>query len=403
MLAGRFGRRAQLVRALLALAALAMALDTALAQQAGSSAAAGSVRVVVPAEGSYVSGVVTLRAEALAPAGVARVTLMADGKPICSREAPPYECTWDAGDGVRAHVVRALALLRDGSRLVASVRTRAATLLAGVDVGVVQVTATVTDAQGRFVKGLERGAFRIHEDGVPQPITHFVGPGGAKELVAAVDISASMAEAMPRLREAVRSFLTALLPEDRVTLLAFNDNLFTLARRELDPEQRARVADRLAPWGRTALYDAVLHGLGLLARQKGRKALVVFTDGDDQASHASVEDVERRVEVNDAPMYMIGQGRGTDVKELREVLDTMARISGGRAFHTDKIEELQGAFAEIAEELANQYLLAYDPTNAARDGTWRTIKVELAGASGRVRARQGYRAVANAGEGETGP
>jgi VWFA-related protein len=346
---------------------------------------------------------VTLRAEASAPVGVARVTLMADGKPVCSREAPPYECTWDAGDGVHAHVIRALALLRDGSRRVASVRTRAATLLASVDVGVVQVTATVTDAQGRFVKGLGREAFRIYENGVPQPITHFVGPGGAKELVAAVDISASMAEAMPRLREAVRSFLTALLPEDRVTLLAFNDNLFTLARREVDPEQRARVADRLAPWGRTALYDAVLHGLGLLARQKGRKALVVFTDGDDQASHASVADVERRVEVNDAPIYMIGQGRGTDVKELREVLDGMARISGGRAFHTDKIEELQGAFAEIAEELANQYLLAYDPTDSARDGTWRTIKVELAGSAARVRARQGYRAVASTGEGETGP
>lgn len=386
---------------------LGWAATTSFAQVPSTSAPgagpSGRVRVASPAEGSYVSGVVVLRAEASAPVGVARVTLMADGKPVCSREVPPYECSWDAGDGVRAHIVRALALLRDGSRLVASVRTREATLLAGVDVGVVQVTATVTDAEGRFVKGLERSAFRVFENGVAQPITHFVGPGGAKELVAAVDISASMAEAMPRLRDAVRSFLGALLPEDRVTLLAFNDNLFTLARREVDPEQRARVVERLAPWGRTALYDAVLHGLGLLARQKGRKALVVFTDGDDQASHASLDDVERRVEVNDAPMYMIGQGRGTDVKELREVLDNMARISGGRAFHTDKIDELQGAFAEIAEELANQYLLAYDPTNAARDGTWRTIKVELVDQAARVRARQGYRAVPASGEGESGP
>jgi Ca-activated chloride channel family protein len=69
-------------------------------------------------------------------------------------------------------------------------------------------------------------------------------------------------------------------------------------------------------------------------------------------------------------------------------------VSGGRAFFTDSIEELEGVFAEITEDLANQYLLAYEPAKAERDGSWRTIKVEVVGQAHRVRARQGYRAVA---------
>jgi VWFA-related protein len=375
-------------------AALPLACLLAALPAAGQSAEA-ALRIVSPEDGTFVSGIVTLRAVfEPAAAGAVRVAFLADGKPVCSVETPPFECEWDSGEGVGAHVIRAVGLLRDGSRLVASARTKSARFLAGIDVGVVQVTATVLDDDGRFVKGLQADSFRVYEDGVPQPLSHFIPPGGAQELVSAIDISSSMADAMVRLRQAVRAFLSALKAEDKVTVLAFNDSIFTLARREMDPAARLRAVDRLAPWGGTSLYDVVLRGMDLLSRQKGRKALVVFSDGEDQNSHATVQDVERRAEINDAPIYMIGQGRGTKDKTLREIIDRLAQVSGGRAFHTDKIDALEGAFAEIAEELSNQYLLAYDPTNPARDGTWRNIKVELAGARHKVRARQGYRAVA---------
>jgi Ca-activated chloride channel family protein len=210
--------------------------------------------------------------------------------------------------------------------------------------------------------------------------------------VVAVDMSGSMGDAMTACRQAVKQFLAGLRPDDQVTLLAFNDNIFTLAERETDPAARLRAVDRLAPWGGTALHDVVLRSLDLLDQKRGRRALVLFTDGEDRSSHSTVEDVARRVEVSAAPIYVIAQGQGMRERELKAALDRLADVSGGRAFFTDSIEELPAVFAGILEDLANQYLLAYDPANPQRDGSWRTIKVEIEGPGNRVRARQGYRA-----------
>lgn len=359
--------------------------------------AADELRIASPVASDFLSGPVRLVAAVDDPAlaaQVARVTLFADGQAVCTRERAPWECAWDAGGEVRPRVVRAVAVLRGGRRLAASVRTRGNALMIGTEANLVLVTATVIDGGGRFVKGLTRDSFRVAEDGVAQEIAHFIGPGSAREVVAAVDMSGSMAEAMGGLRDAVKGFLRTLRPEDSSTLIAFNDSLFTLARRETDPVARERAVERLAAWGGTALYDALLHGMELLARQKGRKALVVFTDGEDMSSLASVTQVERRLETSDAPVYVIGQGRGTDSPELQRIIRHISELSGGRSFHTNRQDELERAFAEIAEELSNQYLLAYDPKNAERDGSWRTIAVTVPGTRHHVRARAGYRAVA---------
>jgi Ca-activated chloride channel family protein len=372
----------------------ALALLTA----SGGRAASGSPPALVieaPGPGGYVSGVVTLRArvepESLA---VVRIIFAADGHPVCSREAPPWECTWDAGTDVAAHNIRAVAVLADGSRLVDSVRTEAAGFAPHVDVDVVQVAATVSDGEGRLVKGLRQEDFRVFEDGRPQEVTLFIGEGAERELVVAVDMSGSMAPAMATCRAAVKRFLASLRPMDRVTLLAFNDNVFTVARREATPEARLRAVDRLRSWGSTSFYDAVLRGLDLLEKHRGRRALVVFSDGEDMVSHATVADVQRRIEVSAAPVYVVAQGKGMREPALKQVLDRVAGVSGGRAFYTDRPEQLDGVFSEIGEDLASQYLLAYAPAESANDGGWRAIRVEVAGKKRAVRARQGYRAVA---------
>jgi VWFA-related protein len=110
-------------------------------------------------------------------------------------------------------------------------------------------------------------------------------------------------------------------------------------------------------------------------------------------SHATAEDVQRRIEVSAAPVYLVAQGKGMREPRLKQVLDRVAGVSGGRAFYTDRIDELDGVFSEIGEDLASQYLLAYAPELSPRDGSWRTIRVEVAGKKHAVRARQGYRAV----------
>ena len=370
------------------------------------ASAAGDLRIVAPAPNERVQGLVTVRAE-VGPeiaARVARVSFRADGDALCTRDRPPYECEWDAGGRDVVHVVRAVAELTDGARRIATVRTAGAPPAAraasgftvAADVNVVQVIAIVTDGRGRFVSGLGESDFHVFEDDAPQPVSHLIGEGTPREVVVAVDMSSSMTDAMPQVRQAVRAFLGALRPDDQLTLLAFNDNVFTLARRETDSGARLRAVDRLAPWGGTALYDVLMRAMDLLGHRKGRKVLVVFTDGEDQSSRSSFADVERRAEVNDAPIYMIGQGRATTDGKLREVLEKLARMSGGRAFHTDRLDELAPAFAQIVDELDNQYLLGYEPSNPARDGSWRRIRLEIEGAGRKVRARQGYRALPSA-------
>jgi hypothetical protein len=150
-------------------------------------------------------------------------------------------------------------------------------------------------------------------------------------------------------RDAVKRLLGTLRPIDHATLLAFNDWVFTAARREAAPEARLRAVDRLRAWGSTAFHDAVLRGLELLEAHRGRRALILFTDGEDMVSHATSADVQARVETSATPVYVIAQGKGMREPTLKRVLDRTAGVSGGRSFYTDGIEELEGVFAEISE------------------------------------------------------
>jgi Ca-activated chloride channel homolog len=286
-----------------------------------------------------------------------------------------------------------VATLKDGGRIVQTIRTKSVGYAERVDVDVVQVTVTVSDGRGRFVRGIPQDAFHVFEDGHQQAISHFANEDVPLELIAAIDISGSMAPAMPKLKSAVKQFLGDVPGQDQVTLLGFNDNVFTLTRKTTDPAERMKAVDRLAPWGSTALYDVLLRGVEMLGRQTGRKALVVFTDGEDQGSHATLSDVERRLQSSDVTLYMIGQGRGVTMEPLRRIMERLSTPTGGRALFTENIDELHNAFADLLDELSNQYLLGYQSSNSKRDDQWRKIKVDVDGHHD-VRARLGYRALA---------
>jgi VWFA-related protein len=351
------------------------------------------LKVLSPGEDAYVSGPTLLRAQIVPPDAVVGLTFFVDGRQACALTKLPFECEWDAGATIAEHQVRAVATLKGGGRIVHTIRTKSVGYAERVDVDVVQVTVTVSDGRGRFVPNIPQTAFRVMEDGRPQTITHFASEDVPLELVAAIDISGSMAPSMPKLKAAVKQFLGDVPPQDQVTLLGFNDNIFTLTRKQTDPAERTKAVERLAPWGSTALYDVLLRGVEMLGRQTGRKALIVFTDGEDQGSHATINDVERRLQSSDVTLYMIGQGRGVTMDPLRRVMERLATPTGGRALFTENADELHTAFADLLDELSNQYLLGYQSTNSKRDDQWRRIKVEVEGHH-EVRARQGYRAMA---------
>lgn len=353
------------------------------------------LRIVSPGPDTYLSGPVLLKAIIDPPPRAReaeRVLFYADGKLICTVLEPARaECPWDAGGDVKEHLVRVVADLTGGGRLVTSTRTKGLEHVETVSVEVVQVTAVVTDGT-RFVKGLEPAAFRILEDGVPQTVSHFSSEGSPLELVVAVDVSQSMSAHMPQLKNAVRTFLSALGPKDQVTLAAFNDNLFTLARRETNAAQRLRAVDRLAPWGGTALFDVIVRSVQLLSKQPGRRVLVVFSDGDDRTSHATIANVEAVMRSTDTTLFMVALGRGAKEAQLRSGVQRLITLSGGRGLFVERSDHIEDAFAEIVVELSNQYLIGYQSTNDKHDGTWREITIDTPGAGHTVRARQGYRA-----------
>jgi Ca-activated chloride channel homolog len=351
------------------------------------------LKIVSPSDEAYVTGPTLLRATMVPAETVTAMTFFVDGRQVCALTAPPFECEWDAGATITAHQVRAVATVRGGSRIVQTVRTKSVGYVERVDVDVVQVTVTIADGHGKFVRSVPQTAFHVFEDGRPQTVTHFASEDVPLELVAAIDISGSMAPAMPKVKTAVKQFLRDVPPEDQVTLLGFNDSIFTLTRKATDPAERIKAVDRLAPWGSTALYDVLLRGVEMLGRQTGRKALVVFTDGEDQGSHATIHDVERRLQSSDVTLYMIGQGRGVTMDSLKRIMERLSVPTGGRALFTDSVDELHAAFADLLDELSNQYLLGYQSTNSKRDDAWRKIKVDVDGHHD-VRARQGYRALA---------
>jgi Ca-activated chloride channel family protein len=255
----------------------------------------------------------------------------------------------------------------------------------------VQVTAVVTDRDGRFVKGLKQGDFTIYDDDKAQPITNFASEDIPLEMAVALDVSSSMEGALPRVKESAKRFLAGLRPQDQVTLLSFNDNIFTLARRATDQPERERAIDLMAPWGGTALHDVIIRAADLLGRQSGRRSIVLFSDGDDKSSIAPLDAAIARTEGSDATIYAIGQGRATQNKDLQALMRQIATRSGGRAFFIDKDNELDGFFEEILEDLRNQYLLGYPAPSSNRDGKWHDIDVQVHGGKYKVRAREGYR------------
>lgn len=352
------------------------------------------VQIVSPVEGAYVSDRLLLEAR-IVPlarrAEVEEVTFFADGRVVCrSKNIQRPTCDWDAGPVITSHLIRVVANTTSGERLIATTRTRQVDVKESVNVQVVQVNASVSDRDGRFVPGLTRDRFQLLEDGKPQTILHLANEESPLEIVMAVDISGSMGSALEELKSAVRQFLSQLRPSDRITLVAFNEEMFPLTNRESDPAARLAAVDQLTAWGSTTLYDVILRSLELLSRQPGRRSLVVFTDGEDQSSQATFATVDRALRSSDSALFMVALGRGRKQAALRDTLEVLAEPTGGRALFSENPAELGATFATLLTELSHQYLVGYESTNVKKDGAWRKLELEVPGTRYRVRARQGY-------------
>jgi Ca-activated chloride channel family protein len=253
----------------------------------------------------------------------------------------------------------------------------------------VEVYATVTDAQGGAVTGLRQADFEVLEEGVAQEVTTFAAGEFPLTVALGVDRSFSMAKSLPLAKQASQTFLRELKPADRSMVVAISSEAEVIASLSTDRAAQSRAIAGLDAWGTTALHDAIVATLDRLEPEPGRQAIVVFSDGADRYSMHAAAQVMERARRSNALIYPIAFGRTRP-----PLLAELAVLTGGRSFLLRDARELEKTLATVARELRYQYLLGYTPATPFRRGEreWRSIKVTVKGARPglRVRARDGY-------------
>jgi len=271
-----------------------------------------------------------------------------------------------------------------------------------VTVDVVSVTAVVFDKAGHPVRGLGTKDVQLFENGVKQEVSYFreassLGDPSERvplSIVLVLDTSGSMKPNMHFLQEAVLNFLYKLEEIDTALLVSFNESVKGSAEFTGDTDRLERFVEGLQAWGGTSLYDAIQYSLGRIKDAPGRKALIIFSDGDDTTSQLGDKEVVDYARAVEATVYSIGfKGQGGMMSSSpRGFLRKIANETGGQYFAPDKVGELIKVFNEISNELKNHYLLAYTPTKEP-DGTWREIALKVNRPDTEVRVRKGYFAV----------
>ena len=254
-------------------------------------------------------------------------------------------------------------------------------------VGIVEVYATVTDAQGQPIAGLTATDFHVSEDGAPQAIAAFASGDFPLSIVIALDRSFSMSGERLRLaKQAGRAFVAALRPDDEVTVLAVGSEIETITPPVPAREAASTQWDAIEPWGTTPLYDVIVRALDLPRSQTKRRALLVISDGFDRYSETTAAQVIERARRGDMLVYPVSIGKGRP-----PVLAELASVTGGHSFNVDDPKRLESTLATIVRELRSQYLIGYTPTRPAGEAPeWRSIEVTVERAGARIRARDGY-------------
>jgi Ca-activated chloride channel homolog len=270
-----------------------------------------------------------------------------------------------------------------------------------VDVDLALVNVTVTDPYNRLVTGLEQENFRVFEDNVEQEITHFSAEDVPISIGVILDLSGSMADKIDKSRMAALQFFKTANPQDEFFVVSFNEHA------ELSSPFTTSVDDistRLmftAAHGRTALMDAIYLGLSeMRGARNQKKALLLISDGGDNHSRYTERDIRNFVREADTQIYAIGifddaSARATpEENNCPALLGEVTDESGGRMFAVTNLGDLPDIAIKIGMELRNQYVLGYRPSNRARDGKWRKIKVKLRPPKGlpplNVYAKSGY-------------
>lgn len=357
------------------------------------------VRLVEPRRGSKHRQSLRARAEVEVPKGdtLAKVEIYLNEDLLATLFQSPYvqPLVLPPGlgeEGGALTYVRAVATLTDGSTAEDVVFVNAPDFGEQLAVNLVELYASVLDGDGRPVEGLGRERFRVEEDGEEQEISRFEAIADRPIHAALLlDTSASMQERLEPSREAALEFFQqSIRPQDRVALLTFNDRPYLAVPFTKDLAAfTAGLAGLKAERG-TALYDSLIYGLFYFTGVSGQRALVVISDGKDEASRFGFEealDYARRAGIT---IYTVSVGVDKKDPEARRALTRLADETGGRSYFLSSTAELATAYARIEDELRSQYLVAYQSKNVRKDRAFRKVELKVEGRGLEVKAMRGY-------------
>ena len=251
----------------------------------------------------------------------------------------------------------------------------------------VEVYAAVIGSDGRPVTGLVRNDFTVLEDGRPQAVTTFVEADFPLSVAVAIDRSFSMTKLLPLAKSGARTLLGELRPDDQAMLVAIGSPVQTVAPLSTDRDAQFGVLESLQPWGTTGLHDAIIQSIDAIQGARGRRALVLLSDGQDRYSQATGNDAIEHARRSDVMIYPVALGGSHP-----GLFTDLASLTGGRSFTPRTAADVSSAMRAVATELHHQYLLGYAPARPIVPGRpeWRTIDVRVRQPGLTVRARAGY-------------
>ncbi len=275
-----------------------------------------------------------------------------------------------------------------------------------INTDLISFNVTITDQYGRFVSGLQQSAFTVFDNKQAQEITFFSDDDAPVSLGIVFDLTGSMSgEKVRRAKEALEHFFQTSRDGDEYFLITLQNGPAALA---LDSTRDSQaVLNKLTfdqPRGTTAFYDACYLGVDKVTRgTHPKRALLVISDGQDNNSRFTFNELRRLVKESDVIIYAIGieeETDGTLASDGQSILDDIAAVSGGKAFFPQNSDEMNDIFESIALELRHQYAIGYRPPNFNANGKWHHLKVKLNPPRGLphlfVRSRDGYYALTKA-------
>jgi VWFA-related protein len=258
------------------------------------------------------------------------------------------------------------------------------------DARLVEVYATVTDSHGRYADELPASEFTVLEEGRQRGVVAFESRLAGVTCALLLDNTLSMQSALPSLKNAALELIGQLRDADSLMVYTFSDSVIAYDAPSRDKTAGRRAVIRTRAKGDTALYDALIRVIRDMSALQGKKAIAVFTDGDDNTSSLGAENVIRRAKAAGIPIYTIAQGTALANPALPRLLSEISKGTGGLPFSIREPKEIQEVFDAVAKDLTHGYLLTVAPASEGKS-SWRSLGVKLPNKPGyKVRSREGY-------------